>query len=184
MFAALDRYELRNPVSLARLRWEPGSETATYLPQTGHDGEQAETLDALDFVARLLAHVPNPRRHLVHYYGAYSNVETQVTNLDMHLSNVDTHVSTEFSALDAHLSALLASVSNQVSIVQSSLDQANQRLLVLMAGEKEIMKLDLTPDGQRKIVPSILTCMGSNCPDVLQSCPGGACFWNNVGPLP
>jgi hypothetical protein len=31
-------------------------------------------LEALDFVARLLAHVPDPRRHLVHYYGAYSNV--------------------------------------------------------------------------------------------------------------
>jgi hypothetical protein len=29
--------------------------------------------EALDFVARLLAHVPDPRRHLVHYYGAYSN---------------------------------------------------------------------------------------------------------------
>jgi hypothetical protein len=26
-----------------RLRWQPGSETATYLPQTGHDGEKAET---------------------------------------------------------------------------------------------------------------------------------------------
>jgi len=24
----------------------------------------------MDFVARLLAHVPDPRRHLVHYYGA------------------------------------------------------------------------------------------------------------------
>jgi Putative transposase len=71
---ALARYCLRNPVSLARLRWVPGSETATYLPRAGHDGERAETLDALDFVARLLAHVPDPRRHLVYYYGAYSNV--------------------------------------------------------------------------------------------------------------
>ena len=71
---ALARYCLRNPVSLARLRWTPGSETATYLPRDGHAGQKVETLDALDFVARLLAHVPNPRRHLVHYYGAYSNV--------------------------------------------------------------------------------------------------------------
>ena len=71
---ALARYCLRSPVSLTRLRWEPGSVTATYLPRTGQDNEQAETLDALDFVARVLAHVPDPRRHLVHYYGAYSNV--------------------------------------------------------------------------------------------------------------
>ena len=71
---ALARYCLRNPVSLARLRWAPGSATTTYLPSAGHDGEKADAIDALDFVARLLAHVPDPRRHLVHYYGAYSNV--------------------------------------------------------------------------------------------------------------
>lgn len=71
---ALARYCLRNPVSLARLRWTPGSQTATYLPRDGHDDERAETFDALDFVARLLAHFPDPKRHLVHYYGAYSNV--------------------------------------------------------------------------------------------------------------
>ena len=71
---ALARYCLRNPVSLSRLRWEPGSATATYLPRPGHDDEKAESLDALDFLARLLAHVPDPRRHIPHYYGAYSNV--------------------------------------------------------------------------------------------------------------
>jgi hypothetical protein len=71
---ALARYCLRNPVSLARLRWVTGSATATYQPRVGHDDEKAETVDALDLVARLLAHVPDPRRHLVHYYGAYSNV--------------------------------------------------------------------------------------------------------------
>jgi hypothetical protein len=65
---ALARSYLRNPVSLARLRWAPGSAAATYLPRVGHDDEKAETNDALDFVARLLAHVPDPRRHLVHYY--------------------------------------------------------------------------------------------------------------------
>ncbi len=63
---ALARYCLRNPVSLARLRWTPGSSTAVYLPRPGHDDEKPETLDALDFLARLLAHVPDPRRHLVH----------------------------------------------------------------------------------------------------------------------
>ena len=67
-------YCLRNPVSLARLRWVTGSATATYQPRVGHDDEKADAIDALDYVARLLAHVPDPRRHLVHYYGAYSNV--------------------------------------------------------------------------------------------------------------
>jgi hypothetical protein len=52
--------------------------TATYLPRDGHDDEKTETLDALDFVARLLAHVPDPRRHLVHYYGAYYGAYSNV----------------------------------------------------------------------------------------------------------
>src|SRR5450830_1852877 len=57
------------------MRWTPRSATPTYLPhESGHDDEKADAIDALDFVARLLAHVPDPRRHLVHYYGAYSNV--------------------------------------------------------------------------------------------------------------
>jgi len=71
---ALARYGLRNPVSLARLRWTPGSPTTAYLPRTGHKDERADTFEPTDFVARLLAHVPGPRRHLVHYYRTYSNV--------------------------------------------------------------------------------------------------------------
>ena len=43
---ALARYCLRSPVSLTRLRRDPGSQTATYLPRDGHDGGIAETLDA------------------------------------------------------------------------------------------------------------------------------------------
>jgi hypothetical protein len=46
---------------------------AALLARAGPD-EQGETLAALVFVARLLAHVPDPRRHVVHCYGAYSNV--------------------------------------------------------------------------------------------------------------
>jgi hypothetical protein len=38
------------------------------------DSEIAEAIDASEFVARVLTHVPDPRRHIVHHYGAYSNV--------------------------------------------------------------------------------------------------------------
>jgi hypothetical protein len=40
----------------------------------GHDTGVAEEIDACEFVARVLTHVPDPRRHVVHYYGAYSKV--------------------------------------------------------------------------------------------------------------
>jgi hypothetical protein len=54
----------------------------------------------------------------------------------------------------------------------------------LAADLKQVMKLELTPEGLRKIVPAILTCTGSNCPNVLANCPGTGCAWNSVGPLP
>ncbi len=73
-FEALARYCMRNPVSLSRLSFSPGEKSVTYLPKAGHDDEESETFDAMDFLARVLAHVPGPRRHLVHYYGRYSNV--------------------------------------------------------------------------------------------------------------
>jgi hypothetical protein len=34
----------------------------------------AETFDPAEFLARVIMHIPEPRRHLVRYYGAYSNV--------------------------------------------------------------------------------------------------------------
>jgi len=51
-----------------------------YQPKGGHDGrarrtgDVAETFDPAEFLARVIMHVPEPRRHLVRYYGAYSNV--------------------------------------------------------------------------------------------------------------
>jgi len=39
----------------------------------GRPGEE-ERVDALDFLARLIAHIPPPRVHLIRYFGHYSNV--------------------------------------------------------------------------------------------------------------
>ena len=109
-----------------------------------------------------------------------NTVSTQVSNVGTQVSNVDTHLST----VDTHITALIAGLSSQIVTLQASVDLANQRLLKTVAGELQIMKLELTPDGSRILVPSILTCTGSNCPNVLALCPGGVCAWNNVGPLP
>lgn len=37
-------------------------------------GDVAEIFDPAEFLAQVIMHVPEPRRHLVRYYGAYSNV--------------------------------------------------------------------------------------------------------------
>jgi hypothetical protein len=72
----LVRYMSRPAVSLARLVLGPDRDEVLYFPKPeGHDGNAAgpEHIDALEFVARVLAQIPEPRKHLVRYYGYYSN---------------------------------------------------------------------------------------------------------------
>jgi hypothetical protein len=67
---------MRSPVSLSRLRFAPGSLEVVYLHKGGHDEigpTEGERLDAMEFVARVLAQIPDGRRHLARYYGFYSN---------------------------------------------------------------------------------------------------------------
>jgi hypothetical protein len=71
----LARYLLRPPLSLERMRWGPESDEVAYRRKT-RDGQPGavELLDPLDFLARVIAHIPQPRLHTVRYMGHYSNV--------------------------------------------------------------------------------------------------------------
>jgi len=67
---------MRSPVSLSRLRFTSGAEQVVYARKGGHDASEPgdeERIDADEFVARVLVQIPDPRRHLVRYYGVYSN---------------------------------------------------------------------------------------------------------------
>jgi len=44
-----------------------------YEPKAGHDGGDSEPIDPLEFLARVLIHIPEPNKHLFHFYGAYAN---------------------------------------------------------------------------------------------------------------
>jgi hypothetical protein len=74
----LARYILRPPISLERMKWD-GAGEVRYRRKAGHDGGvrgsqgSLESFDPADFLARVIMHVPEPRRHLTRYYGAYSN---------------------------------------------------------------------------------------------------------------
>jgi hypothetical protein len=75
----LARYIMRPPISLERVQWG-GEGVVRYRAKGGHDGrtlppgDAAEAFDPAEFVARVIMHIPEPRRHLVRYYGWYSNV--------------------------------------------------------------------------------------------------------------
>jgi hypothetical protein len=63
-------------VSLSRLSFAPGSYEVVYARKGGHDEPEpteGERIDAMEFLARVLVQIPDPRRHSVRYYGFYSN---------------------------------------------------------------------------------------------------------------
>jgi hypothetical protein len=154
----------------------------------GLDGSAtvAGSYDRLDHIHTDLAgadtHLTNVNNQITSEFSALDTHLTNVDNhtaaqfsaLDTHLTNVDNHTTAQFSALDAHLVALVTQLSNQVASLQA----------LLSADLRQVMKLELTPEGLRQIAPAILTCTGANCPNVLANCPGGVCKWNSVGPLP
>jgi len=74
----LTRYIMRPPISLERMCWD-GVGEVRYRRKVGHEGSglnerEVEAFDPQEFLARVIMHIPEPRRHLVRYYGWYSNV--------------------------------------------------------------------------------------------------------------
>jgi hypothetical protein len=130
-----------------------------------------------------------------HLTSVQGDFDTRIGSLDTHLTNVNTEIDTRLAAGDTHLTNVNADIdlkiANLTTLVTTLIANLSSQLTAatnqLAAGEQQIMKLDLTPDGQRQIVGSILTCDGTAakpCPNVLNMCPSGVCSWNRVGPLP
>jgi len=68
------RYLLRPPLSLERMNYSDGDDQVVYR-RKGRDGRpvEEERIGALEFLARVIAHIPPPRVHLIRYLGHYSN---------------------------------------------------------------------------------------------------------------
>ncbi|MGH9460475.1 MAG: transposase, partial [Vicinamibacteria bacterium] len=66
-------YWMRSPVNLSRLRYHPKTQLFLYQPKAGHELDDQALLDPLEFLARVLIHVPEPNRHRLHFYGVYAN---------------------------------------------------------------------------------------------------------------
>jgi len=74
----LARYIMRPPISLERMAWD-GVGDVCYRRKRGQEStglreREIEAFDPGEFLARVIMHIPEPRRHLVRYYGWYSNV--------------------------------------------------------------------------------------------------------------
>lgn len=72
----LARYVIRAPISQERILYVAASETTHGISQVIHMGKNSslqEQFTALDWLARLVTHIPNKGEQLVRYYGFYSN---------------------------------------------------------------------------------------------------------------
>lgn len=103
-----------------------------------------------------------------------ANLLADTTLIDQNIANLSTQVNTDFVNTEALITTDFNALTTQIT----------QGTALLQAYLKQIMKLQLEPSGLAKIVPAILTCTGTNCPNVLAMCPAAGCSWNNVGPLP
>jgi hypothetical protein len=70
----LARYCARNPVALERLDYQSGGATLTYhSDKASGPTAGSETVDALEFMARVVSHIPDKGQVLQRYYGWYAN---------------------------------------------------------------------------------------------------------------
>ncbi|HNU83997.1 MAG TPA: transposase [Thermoanaerobaculia bacterium] len=72
----LGRYGIRCPLVLERLSWDETSGEIGYRARAGHRdgrGDCVARWDVLEFLARVLDHVPDPGQQLLRYWGWYSN---------------------------------------------------------------------------------------------------------------
>jgi len=70
----LARYCARHPVALSRLAYRADTGTVTYQSDKASGPTAgAETVDALEFLARVVSHIPTKGQVLQRYYGWYAN---------------------------------------------------------------------------------------------------------------
>ncbi len=98
----LARHILRPPVSLERMCWDAAADNVAYKlkPKSGQPRGE-EQLDPLDFLARLLVHVPEPRPHCIHYSGRYSNA-ARGRRAKGHAAQLETRVGTAHTDHEAN----------------------------------------------------------------------------------
>ena len=71
--AHLARYATRPPLAQQRVQQGPGKIYLLDTPPDPATGATQLALDPLELIHRLAQQIPEPRQHLVRYYGAYAN---------------------------------------------------------------------------------------------------------------
>ena len=67
------RYLVRAPVALGKLHPQKDGRVKLHTPPDPKTGASSRLFDPLDWVHAVTTQIPDPRQHMVRYYGAYSN---------------------------------------------------------------------------------------------------------------
>lgn len=102
----------------------------------------------------------------------HTDLSTHDIDIKAQVETHDTEIKSQLATHDADIKALLADI-------QGTVDE-NQRLIkISMSRQLEIMRLLITPQGQREINANVLSCVGDDCPQVPEviDCKGGSLDW-------
>ncbi len=130
-----------------------------------------------------------------HLTNVNTDVDSNITNLNTHLTSVNTDVDTKIASLDTHITNVDTHIQNEfatlTTLVTAVVGNLSSQLTAaqnkLDADAKQIMKLNLELQALQQVAPAILTCDGTSanpCPNVLNACPLGKCAWNSYGTIP
>ena len=117
--------------------------------------------------------------------GSYERLGHLHTDLDDHVTALATHdtaISNQVATHDTDISNQLATHDTEIKALLDNIQgtvNENQRLIkVGMSRQLEILRLLITPEGQREINMDVLTCTGDDCPTVADlQCQKGGLDW-------
>ena len=97
-----------------------------------------------------------------------AQIATHDTDIKAQITTHDTDLKAQVTTHDTDIKALLAAM-------LAAIEENTARLKSVQAVQKQIIKLQLTPQGRRAVDETdVLTCLGDACPNVLD-CPGVEC---------
>ena len=107
-----------------------------------------------------------------------SDIASSTTTIAGDITVVNNNINAQFMTTDTAIATLTGNVAALAK-------QLTQTTALLQAYEKAIMRLEMTPNTSKNVIYPILTCTGTNCPNVLQECDpplANGCSWNKLGP--
>ena len=146
--------------------------------------QQANYQDALIDGAEIEAAYENSVVIIGQGNGLSADLAAHDANIDgdlrAHDANIDGDLAAHDANIDADLVAHDADIKALLTALQGAVDENQQLIKILTSRQLDIMRLLITPNGNREINEDVLTCTGDDCPEfpALQLCPNGSLSWN------